>query len=293
MRCPARRRAPGIIAVEPWRFFEAFVDDRQHALPPDNFQEDPEPVSAHRTSPTNMGLYLLSILVAHDFGWLGRLDTVERLEGALKTMANLRRHRGHFFNWYDTESLRPLDPRYVSTVDSGNLAGHLIALAQGTRDLLSRPLFGREVLEGIGDNLRIVLGVLERAERPQRSQLVTRADLRRAAEAMLHALDPPPGSLIEWGSRLHQLETQAENLMDMALSFSSGVETGPRPEILFWTKAVHDAVRSHARDFAFTLPWCAHLCTDGGGAGSVRKGEGAETRIIPPPAVLAILGAAT
>ena len=120
-------RSLRLIARRTWRFFETFVDEEEHALPPDNFQEDPEPVEAHRTSPTNLGLYLLSTMVAHDFGWIGILDTVERLEATLETMAKLRRVRGHFFNWYDTRDLRPLEPIYVSTVDSGNLAGHLIA----------------------------------------------------------------------------------------------------------------------------------------------------------------------
>ena len=98
-------------------------------LPPDNFQEDPHPVIAHRTSPTNLGLYLLSTASARDFGWIGTLEAVHRIEATLATMEGMKRFRGHFFNWYDTSDLRPLDPAYVSSVDSGNLAGHLIALA--------------------------------------------------------------------------------------------------------------------------------------------------------------------
>ena len=98
-------------------------------LPPDNFQEDPKPVVAQRTSPTNIGLYLLSTVAARDFGWIGTIEAVQRIEATLATMERLKRHRGHFYNWYDTSDLRPLEPAYVSTVDSGNLAGHLIALA--------------------------------------------------------------------------------------------------------------------------------------------------------------------
>ena len=103
-------------------------------LPPDNFQEDPAPALAHRTSPTNLGLYLLSVVSARDFGWIGTGEAVERLEATLATMSGLARFRGHFYNWYDTRDLRPLDPRYVSSVDSGNLAGHLIALANACRE---------------------------------------------------------------------------------------------------------------------------------------------------------------
>ena len=109
-------------------------------LPPDNFQEDPTPVVAHRTSPTNIGLYLLSAVSARDFGWIGTTEAVERLEATLATMSELERFRGHFFNWYDTQDLRPLDPRYVSSVDSGNLAGHLIALANACAEWRDHPI---------------------------------------------------------------------------------------------------------------------------------------------------------
>ena len=90
---------------------------------------------AHRTSPTNLGLYLLSIVTARDFGWAGTLDTVERLESTLAAMAGLERCQGHFYNWYDTQDLRPLEPKYVSSVDSGNLAAHLLTLANACDDL--------------------------------------------------------------------------------------------------------------------------------------------------------------
>ncbi len=132
---PRERHSLRLLARRTWRFFEKFVSAEDNALPPDNFQEDPVPVIAHRTSPTNLGLYLLSTTVAHDFGWIGVVDMAKRLEDTLDTMDRLRRFRGHFLNWYDTRDLRPLDPAYVSTVDSGNLAAHLIAVAQACREL--------------------------------------------------------------------------------------------------------------------------------------------------------------
>ena len=109
-------------------------------LPPDNFQEDPQPVLAHRTSPTNLGLYLLSVIAAHDFGWTGTHETIERLDATLATMNRLELFRGHFYNWYETRDLRPLEPKYVSSVDSGNLAGHLIALGNACREMIGRPI---------------------------------------------------------------------------------------------------------------------------------------------------------
>src|SRR2546425_432372 len=135
----AEARALRLIARRTWRFFTTFVGAQDHALPPDNFQEDPNPVVAHRTSPTNLGLYLLATVAARDFGWLGTVDTVERLEATLQTMMGLERFRGHFYNWYATRDLRALDPRYVSSVDSGNLAGHLITLAHARRELIDGP----------------------------------------------------------------------------------------------------------------------------------------------------------
>ena len=129
-------RALRLIARRTWRFFETFVTAKDHMLPPDNFQEEPKPVVAHRTSPTNLGLYLLSVVAARDFGWLGKLETVERLEATLATMNGLERFRGHFYNWYDTHDLRPLEPKYISSVDSGNLAGHLIALGNACREIV-------------------------------------------------------------------------------------------------------------------------------------------------------------
>ena len=98
-------------------------------LPPDNFQEDPDGRIAHRTSPTNIGLYLLSTAAAREFGWLGIVQTLDKIEPTFASIHKLEKFRGHLFNWYDTESLMALEPKYVSTVDSGNLAGHLLALA--------------------------------------------------------------------------------------------------------------------------------------------------------------------
>ena len=133
-----------------------------HMLPPDNFQEDPQPVLAHRTSPTNLGLYLLSVVSAHDFGWLGLTEAVERLEATLTTMSSLARYDGHFYNWYDTADLHPLEPRYVSTVDSGNLAGHLIALANVCGTWSKIPIGARFSLAGI----REFVGTRSRSVQP-------------------------------------------------------------------------------------------------------------------------------
>ncbi len=122
------REALRLAARRTWQFFEAFVRAEDNFLPPDNFQEDPQPLVARRTSPTNIGVYLNAILAARDLGWIGTDECLERLEQTLAAMGRLVRYRGHFLNWYDTGNLMPLDPPYVSTVDSGNLMGNLLVV---------------------------------------------------------------------------------------------------------------------------------------------------------------------
>ncbi len=127
------------VARDTWRLFERVVDASNHHLPPDNLQTSPTDVVAPRTSPTNIGLYLLSVASARAFGWLGTLDMLDRLDATLATLAHLQRHEGHFLNWYDTQTLQPLFPRYVSTVDSGNLSSHLLAVAEACKALAAEP----------------------------------------------------------------------------------------------------------------------------------------------------------
>ncbi len=127
-------------ARKTWRFFETFVTAQEHWLPPDNFQEEPVPVVAARTSPTNMGLTLLANLAACDFGYLSVGQLLRRTQDTLGAMQGLERHRGHFFNWYDTRTLKPLLPLYISSVDSGNLAGHLLTLGPGLAELHAQPI---------------------------------------------------------------------------------------------------------------------------------------------------------
>src|SRR5437867_9700692 len=125
-------------------------------LPPDNYQEFPEPRLARRTSPTNIGMTLLSTLAAHDFGYLTTETLIRRLDNTLTTLEGLERHEGHFLNWYDTATLAPLHSRYVSTVDSGNLAAALMALAQGLLGLAIEPQTRAQCLDGLIDTAELL-----------------------------------------------------------------------------------------------------------------------------------------
>lgn len=147
-------------ARKTWQFFETFVTAQENWLPPDNFQEVPVPTIASRTSPTNMGLALLANLAARDFGYLSTAGLIRRTQDALATMQRLERHRGHFYNWYDTRTLQPLTPLYVSSVDSGNLAGHLLTLGAGLREQREERVFTPQVFVGLRDTVRVLRELL-------------------------------------------------------------------------------------------------------------------------------------
>jgi cyclic beta-1,2-glucan synthetase len=146
---PLKRNGPALnadeqaelhhLARDTWRLFETAVTADDHFLPPDNLQTDPRPMLARRTSPTNIGLYLLSSASAWRLGFIGTTELVERLQQTLDTLNQLPRYRGHFYNWIDTSNLQTLQPAYVSTVDSGNLAGHLWTVAQACREAATTP----------------------------------------------------------------------------------------------------------------------------------------------------------
>jgi len=145
------------VARKTWRYFDELVGEGTHQLPPDNYQVAHRIEVAERTSPTNIGLYLLSVLTAHDLGYICIDQAIERVLGTMRTIHDLERYRGHLFNWYDTSTLQPLGERYVSSVDSGNLLGSLWALNQGLRELLDRPLIGPQLFRGLNDTFGLVL----------------------------------------------------------------------------------------------------------------------------------------
>jgi cyclic beta-1,2-glucan synthetase len=141
------------IARKTWTFFETFVNEEENFLPPDNFQETPEPIIAHRSSPTNFGLYLLSVVSARDLGWISFTEMTNRLESTLAVLQNLPRYKGHFYNWYRTTDCCALEPQYISSVDNGNLAGHLIAVAQACDEFAKSPLYSSHTFIAAGEIL--------------------------------------------------------------------------------------------------------------------------------------------
>jgi len=245
------------IARRTWSFFDDFVGPEDHHLPPDNFQEEPAPVVAHRTSPTNIGLYLLSVTAARDFGWLGVTETVDRIGATLATVARLEHHRGHLYNWYDTRTLRPLEPKYVSTVDSGNFAGHSIAVGSATRELHDEPVIAPARFAGMADALALTRSALSESTDDRRTQGVTRDELVAALDAFAGSHALAPRTAAGAAAQAAELATRATTIADLAATFA--VERGDRAgaEVLAWATAVRACVRSHAKDLDELLPWAA------------------------------------
>ncbi len=219
------------LARKTWLFFETFVTAEDHWLPPDNYQEHPVAVVAHRTSPTNMGLALLANLAAYDFGYIGAAELIERTSRALASMQTMERHLGHFYNWYDTQTLRPLTPLYISTVDSGNLAGHLLTLRAGLLALPDDQIVRTCVFDGLGDTLALLeecggpSGIATAPGDPSRLENFTAAvdaalsslavttggDIALWSQALLHQCHSASNELHSWlpADRVHTLRELA------------------------------------------------------------------------------------
>ncbi len=252
-----------LVARRTWRFFETFVTPDDHMLPPDNFQEDPKPVLAHRTSPTNMGLYLLSVVAARDFGWLGTLDTVQRLEATLRTMNTLERFRGHFYNWYGTRDLSPLGPKYISSVDSGNLAGHLIVLANACRETIGDPVTAPNWASGIQDAVSLTREYAEALsdEKPEQAAILRRlGGILDAISALLLRTSTTPAGVAR---QLSELALHADQLAESARALAKERTDDVSAELTTWAEAVGATIRSHQRDLDQLMPWARLLASEG------------------------------
>lgn len=255
-----------------WRFFENFVGVEDNWLPPDNFQEDPTPVVAHRTSPTNVGLLLLANVSAHDLGYLGSLEFLERGELTFATMTRMAKFRGHLFNWYDTTTLEPLQPQYVSTVDSGNLAGHLVAFKQSCIEMPDALLFDSRTVEGLSDTIN---AVSEEAERigtfRQRTDVVTVSQLRDEIEACRKLLSGADlESLPSWFLLFDSLEQRIVEIEDIINALAHEHGDVNFKELRWWVGALQHQITCCQRDANTLAPWGRllsqfHLETAGAG----------------------------
>jgi cyclic beta-1,2-glucan synthetase len=230
-------------ARKTWRYFETFVTEADGWLPPDNFQESADVTRvARRTSPTNIGMGMLSTLAAHDLGYVTTGDMVRRLDATLTSLESLERYQGHFLNWYDTETRAPLRPRYVSTVDSGNLAGALIALAQGLLALEHRPQTRAQRLEGLADTAYL----LAAASSSARIDLASRERItavNRLARTIATTAYAAAGS----GAKADAIAAIQAFARQLAVDLEDR-NTQWSDDIVYWGRAVLDAVAHVADD---------------------------------------------
>jgi cyclic beta-1,2-glucan synthetase len=235
-----------------WSFFERFVTAEDNFLPPDNYQEDPAPVLAHRSSPTNFGLYLLSTLAARDFGWLGLTAMTQRLAATMQSLDRLERFDGHFLNWYDTCTLAPLLPRYVSTVDSGNLAGHLLTLRQACIALRQAPLLSPRALSGPLDALALCRDALDETQAADKGTHSHREGIHATLSALHRQLGAGPQSLVEARAILERASQQVDRLLRASADTMS-------LEAARWLRVAGQDMESHLHDIQRLLPDLASL----------------------------------
>jgi cellobiose phosphorylase len=227
-----------ISARKTWSFFEHFVSEEENWLPPDNYQEHPVAVIAHRTSPTNMGLSLLANLGAYDFGYITGGQLLTRSNNSLQSMFKLERYKGHFYNWYDTLSLLPLQPKYVSTVDSGNLVGHLLTLRRGFLALPDEPIFSNKVYEGFITTAKIVKGLTK----GQHTQLVD-----QILHVLSAAIEEDSKSLYVVKKNLDSLATQTADLLKQT--------DGEELQLYNWSARLSQQVKTFLEELLQQVPW--------------------------------------
>lgn len=244
LRCLARRT---------WLFFEQFIGPDDHWLPQDHFQENPRGLVAHRTSPTNIGLAFLSTLAAYDFGYIGPIDLMLRLRASFEGMSRLERYRGHLLNWYDTRTLAPLPPPYVSTVDSGNLLGCLLVLRQGLLILPHEPVFQWKRWQGLLDTADVLMEtvtLLGSVAMPLQAHL---NDIRRRVLAAQDDTACWIALLVELsGEGLEELDRLLVALIEPD---KPPVDTAALQDIYRWSERLHQHLTNMRRELDMLAPW--------------------------------------
>ena len=233
-----------------WLFFEDFVTEEENWLPPDNHQEYPSPRTAHRTSPTNMGLSLLANLSARDFGFITSGSMLDRCEKTLATMRGLERFRGHFYNWYDTRTLEILKPAYISTVDSGNLAAHLLILAAGIRELPRNAIINTTAFRSMLDCVDMAI---RDASNPGHPSILSIEPIRQKLRTVV---DETPNSLSGVYDSIIAIAEAAE------ASLSAWPEDGAdavEPMSRRWVVGCLDQCRDIVVEMDTLCPWAKYL----------------------------------
>ena len=243
------------IARRTWAYFETFAGPEDNWLAPDNYQTDPEAKIAHRSSPTNVGMQFLSSITALDLGHIGLRDLAQRSAYALEALGRIERNQGHLVNWFDTSTLLSLEPRYVSTVDSGNLAVALLTLREGLIEVAHGPALSRSLWDGFIDTLEILAEAAE--DLPDEHAQVIRGQVRALSDSAKAARDDPAG----WRRELcRSLEEDLPKLSGAILKALDATPGADPAELHFWFERCRHHAASVLRDLDTLCPW---LATDG------------------------------
>ncbi len=253
------RRELRLIARQIWRFYETFAGPEDHWLPPDNYQQEPNSLIAHRTSPTNIAFLLLSTVAAYDFGYLTAGELAERVKRVFDTLDQLDRYEGHFINWYNTLTLRPLYPEYISTVDSGNLAAGLLTLKQACLEIAdpasaglddSQPLAAQRSLIGLSDTLSALQTAIIRLKTGAPHPPQSLDELARLAAAMQPIVGVTllqgvaPAVVQDLAPALACLSPMARQTVELAEKLDLEIGPATPTEINFWTRALARQIES-------------------------------------------------
>ncbi len=247
-----------LLARKTWLFFEQFVGPEDHWLPPDHFQEEPRGLVAHRTSPTNIGLLLVSTLAAHDFGYIGSQELALRLRSTLDGMDRLERQRGHLLNWYDTQTLTPLPPRYISTVDSGNLAASLLTLSQGCREAIRGSLFR---WDGLVTTLEVLEETLQNAQVGCAADQLYHAiaDLQQRAQDLSEDEQYSSNSMMElFSDGRKKLESLLTKMVDES---AEKLDASALRQLSIWIERTRDHLSFMQRDLENLCPWLMRMAS--------------------------------
>ncbi|MFT4094137.1 MAG: glucoamylase family protein [Niabella sp.] len=233
-----------VLSRKTWSFFEDFVTAEDNFLPPDNYQEKPATVTAHRTSPTNIGLACLASLSAYDFGYISFNKLIERLQNTFSSLNDMERYRGHFYNWYGTIDLQPLYPKYISAVDSGNFIGNMLVLRQGLLELPHDKIISHKSYEGLMHTLQTAKSFL-------------------AEKALYKYFQEPEDYLARLCSapavRLDIQQTYFDRLRDLAAAISNNKDISENRQCILWLEKFQDQLNDIQNVISALAPWQSML----------------------------------
>ncbi len=239
-----------------WSYFERSIGPQTNWLPLDNLQEAPAPYQVVKTSPTNLGLALLSTMAAADSGYIGPRQLATRLEKAIMSLECLPRHNGHFFNWYDIQKLSPVLPHYVSFVDSGNLAACLLAMKQGLKEVSRRPALNGDRWQGLIDTIAVLTEyvVPYHENRSLMNNISHLQNLARLGRDSTGQLDTCSFRMLE-----KEWQTISKKLLVLTQDACHDTDGGSLHQITFWVERVDLHLATLWSDVRMLTPWLLAL----------------------------------